>query len=336
MSVVSFPQANEPVHPNSGRPQHPLLSDELPGLEHPEMVAGDTREVYESLREAGLDALNGGHFGEAYRLFDEALETARRLGDSTLQDRAFCNRAAVAIEIMDPQEPLQQLRCILTARKDLENSRLAAYNIARIHERTKQYKKGLFYARTALDLSELLGRPDWIASSHNRIGNLLMAESYFEEACTEYDVALRLFEPMPSVQRAILLENVGYCRVVQGRLEEGFELLYRGLRMLRRLKARGFQAYPHLSLCYAHIEAGRHRDALRHGTRALALAHRVSDSESIKYALFLLGEAANLSGDAETARDYLLELQREYYPDSPEIVNFLLAVDIRPLINIKA
>ena len=110
----------------------------------------------------------------------------------------------------DPLEPLTELRSILVARRDLETSRLAAYNIARIYERTKQYKKGLFYARTARDLSELLDRPEWIASSHNRIGNLLLAESYFAEACEEYDLALSLFEPSESVRHAILLENVGY------------------------------------------------------------------------------------------------------------------------------
>lgn len=323
MSVIAFPGARAETGPP-------------PSLPGSGLTAGDSHEVYEALREAGLEALNAGHFEEAYRLFDATLETARRLADETLIDRALCNRAAVAIEIHDPKQPLETLRSILSSRSDLENSRLAAYNIARIYERTKQYKKGLFYARTALDLSKLLGRSDWIASSHNRIGNLLLAESYFEQACEEYDRALRLFEPAPSVQRAILLENVGYCRVVQGRVGEGFELLYRSLRMLRRLGASGFQAYPHLSLCYAHIEAGRHRDALRHGTRALAFAHRVSDSESIKYALFLLGEAANLSGDPRGARDYLLRLQRDFYPDAPHIVDFLLAVDIRQMINIKA
>lgn len=317
MNVVSFPTAT-PV--------------ELP----PATLEGELGGSYEALREQGLEALNAGRFDEAYSLFDQALERAREIGDPILADLAFCNRAAVSIEIHDPLETLAELRSILVARRDLETSRLAAYNIARIYERTKQYKKGLFYARAARDLSELLQRPEWIASSHNRIGNLLLAESYFSEACEEYDLALRLFEPSESVRRAILLENVGYCRVVQGRLDEGFQLLYQALRTLRRLGARGFQAYPHLSLSYAHIEAGRYRDALRHGTRALALAHQVNDSESIKYALFLLGEAANLSGAPDEARDYLLRLQRDYYPDSPEIVDFLLVVEIRQLINIKA
>ncbi|MCB1056790.1 MAG: hypothetical protein KDD11_14910 [Acidobacteria bacterium] len=317
MNVVSFPTAT-PV--------------EAPAV----LRTGDAPDSYEMLREQGLEALHAGRFEEAYSLFDQALDRARELGDPSLVDLAFCNRAAVSIEIHDPLEPLTELRSILVARRDLETSRLAAYNIARIYERTKQYKKGLFYARTARDLSELLDRPEWIASSHNRIGNLLLAESYFAEACEEYDLALSLFEPSESVRHAILLENVGYCRVVQGRLDEGFQLLYQALRMLRRLGARGFQAYPHLSLAYAHIEAGRYRDALRHGTRALALAHRVNDTDSIKYSLFLLGEAANLSGAPEEARDYLLQLQRDYYPDSPEIVDFLLVVEIRQLINIKA
>jgi phosphoglucomutase len=40
----------------------------------------------------------------------------------------------------------------------------------------------LFYARIALERAEALGRQDWVASTHNHIGNVLLAESFVDEA----------------------------------------------------------------------------------------------------------------------------------------------------------
>lgn len=291
---------------------------------------------YEEIRQEGLKALNNGSLDQAYELFDRAYQLAQRHGDEQLVDRAYCNRAAVAIEVGSPNDYLPALRRILTSHRDLENSRLAAYNIAQIYQLRKDYKKGLFYARIARDLSVQLDKAEWVASSHNRIGNLLLAESYFDEAAQEYERALALFGPELSLQRAILLENVGYCRIVQGHHDEGFRLLFDSLRGLRRLGARGFQVYPHLSLCYAYVEIDRPRHALRHGAHALILAQSFRNQDCSKYAYYLLGQACQLMGARDAARQYLLRLQEHFYPQSPEIVDFLLAVDVHRMINIKA
>lgn len=295
---------------------------------------GDTNfAYYERLRNAGLEALAASRLTEAYESFDEAYSWAQEHGDSLLQDQAFCSRSAVAVELFPVDEPLARLRVILMRNQDSWSCRLAAYTIARIYELKKSCKKGLFYARIARDLSYQLGREDWIASSHNMMGNLLLAESFFDEAYAEYQEGLDRFDTKNTVQRAILLENVGYCRVVQGEIKDGFRLLFESLRSLRRLKADGYQAYPHLSLCYAYMESGRWPQALRHGLRALALG---KDRELQKNALYLLGETANLMGDPDRARDFLLKLQQEHYPDTPHIVDFLMKVDVRQFINLKA
>ena len=58
--------------------------------------------------------------------------------------------------------------------------------------------------------------------------------------------------------------------------------------------------------------------------------------DSIKNALYLLGEAATLAGHQETARTYFARLQREFYPEAAYLPGFLLAVDVRKLINLHA
>jgi tetratricopeptide (TPR) repeat protein len=50
----------------------------------------------------------------------------------------------------------------------------------------------LFYARIALDRSQVLESVDWLASSRNQIGNFLLAESRFDQALHEYEEALAL------------------------------------------------------------------------------------------------------------------------------------------------
>ena len=91
---------------------------------------------------------------------------------------------------------------------DPVNCRIAAYNIARHYELAKNYKKALFYARIALERSEALGRRDWLASSHNLIGNTLLAESLIEQACAEYEQALELMPAEPTVAHAMILDNL--------------------------------------------------------------------------------------------------------------------------------
>lgn len=56
----------------------------------------------------------------------------------------------------------------------------------------------------------------------------------------------------------------------------------------------------------------------------------------MKNVLYLLGEAANLQGDFDLARSYFLRLQRDYYPNADYLPDFLLAIDVRKLVNLKA
>jgi Tfp pilus assembly protein PilF len=89
-----------------------------------------------------------------------------------------------------------------------------------------------------------------------------------------------------------------------------------------------------LDLCFAHLELRRFADAWRHGHRALALGP-TAGGDTEKNALYLLGEVANLAGDDQRAQDYFSRLQR-FYPDAPFLTDFLLAIDVRKVINLKA
>jgi len=294
-------------------------------------------ERFEALLERGRTEYAAERLAEAIETFAKAERLAEKLGDRRAVDRAFVNQCTSILDLERnlALEHFQRLREILMAGNDLVNSWLAAYDLARAYECTKEHRKGLFYARIALDRSGILGLAAWRASSHNQIGNFLLAESHFQEALDEYAQALELLPPEPSRRRALILTNMGYARVVLG-LPDGLPLLYRSLRMLRSLGAYRDQIFPLLDLCFTLVEMGRHVYALRYGVRALALAEASGEQDSIKHALFLLGEAAQQAGDETAARERFEQLQKRYYPDASYLPEVLLTVDVRKLINLKA
>jgi tetratricopeptide (TPR) repeat protein len=297
----------------------------------------DDEGTFEGLRNATQRAVDHGQLDEAVSLADRALAWARRSGTGAEMDLAVCNRAALEIWLGRGDAALPQLREILLRNGDPGSCRLAAYNIS-IHycHFAKNFKKGLFYARIALERSQVLGRRDWLASSHNLLGSALLGESFVDQADREFVIALELMKNDQHVWKAKVLDNLGYCRILQKRYDEGYALLYRSLRLLRRLGVERYQIEPLLDLCLAHLETGRIRYATRKGAAGLALAEKMGDVDAIKNALYLLGEAANLDGDSTGACSYFNRLQRDHYPQSPYLTGFLLAVDVRSLINLHA
>lgn len=301
-------------------------------IEHPPFD-----ERIEALLERGRSEHAAERLAEAIDAFCEAERLAEELGDRRAADRAFLNRCTCTLKLERSLEPaaIQRLREILMAGEDVMNCFLGAYDLARAYECFKEHRKGLFYARIALDRSLVLGAEEFLAPSHNQIGNFLLAESRFQEACEEYAQALDLLPPEPAVPRGLILTNLGYAKVVLGQYD-GLALIYRSLRMLRSLGVRRERIFPHLDLCFALFEVGRYRHALRHGARALALAEEAAEHDSIKHALYLLGETAQQSGDPESALELFKRLQERYFPDASYLPDVLMTVDVRKLINLRA
>jgi tetratricopeptide (TPR) repeat protein len=296
-----------------------------------ESSPGESPEAFEEWRVL----VDLGRFEEAKEGIEHALVWARQQGDERRIDALVCSLAAVANMLGNGEALLPRLREILMRSADAGNCRLAANNISVHYQFARNFKKSLFYARIACERALQLGREDWIASSRNQLGNALLGESFVDQACREYEEAVRLI-PVACVWRARSLNNLGYCRVLQKRYAEGYSCLYESLRLLRRFSAVRYQVLPRLDLCFAHLETGRYEHARRQGVAAFLLAEKMGDAEAMKNALYLLGETANLSGDTERASGYFTRLQRDYFPDSPYLPGFLMAVDVRKLVNLHA
>ncbi len=291
---------------------------------------------FEELRDCGRQAAESGRLEEALSLFDAALEVARAEGSEPLIDLAYCNRSAVLITLGRQGEVQSRLRQILVKNRDTENCLLAAYNLSRVHGRDKQTKKALFYARIARDRALALGIDDWLVASYMQLANCLVDDSYFDQAAKDYRRALALQTDEPSVPRAMVLANLGYCLMMLGDLKQGFTLAFRALRWFRRFGAQVYEVWPRVDLCYAYLESGRTTRARQHGLRALELAQSIGDPVVTKMSLFLLGETAKAAGDEGAAYEYFSRLQTEFYPDSPEIAGLMVTVGMRQIVNLRA
>ncbi|HEX3530209.1 MAG TPA: tetratricopeptide repeat protein [Thermoanaerobaculia bacterium] len=291
---------------------------------------------FEELKNRWRATIEAGRLEDAAEIIAEALAWAREHGNTHEVDTAVCAGASVAIQLGRGEAELGRLREILLRSGDPAICWLAAYPISLHYELSKNYKKSLFYARLTRDRAETVGRPDWLAYSHNQIGNAFLGESYVSEACGEYEKALDLMPAEPSVWRALALQNLGYCRVLQKRFQEGYTLLYQSLAVLRRFRARRYEAATRLDLCFAHLETGRYTHARRQGEAALRIAEQTDQPEAVKNALYLLGETESLSGSGDEAHTYFTRLQKDFFPDASYLPAFLMTVDVRKLINLHA
>lgn len=293
-------------------------------------------EAYEHYKQEAWSTALAGQLQRSLEILDGALVWLGEHGEDWQIDRTLCNRAAVLVEVGEAESVKADLRRILVKNSDPESCFLAAYTLGRAYEVTKDNAKALFYTRIAHRHAREAERADWLSSTHNLLGNLLLASSKFDEARLEFERALDTLCDENPLRRALALDNLGYCHVVQGRYRQGFEAHFRALRLLRRAKARALQTVVEVSLCFAYLEIDRYRSAIRHAIAALQLSEETDNLEMRKNSLFLLGEAFKLAGDPLAARAQFARLQEEFYPGAEGVADLLLLLNVKRLINIKA
>lgn len=291
----------------------------------------------EDLRRLVHSELDRGNLDRAVALCEEAIDRAKELDDPELIDQGLCNRSGILVIQGKGDQVVGSLRKILLRSSSPANSFLAANAISHYHELRQEKDRSLFYARLALDHAQKSMNLQFIAKGHNNIANLLMQDSYFEEAYESYQQALATL-PKEDFHRdyALLLSNSGYCQVVLGHYNRGLKYLFRSLELIRQRCAVGWERFPCLSLSYAFLELGKLDEARRFGARALDQSQLTDSTVQIKNSLYLLGEAEKMAGNDSAAYEHFARLQAEFYPNEPFISDFLMATDIRKLVNLMA
>lgn len=292
------------------------------------------KKSYYLFKENGKKAIEAGNFQEAEKCFRESLNIAIKLGSSELKDLSICNLCASLIEQHRWMEPeVSELRFIYMRTKDKKTSRLATYHLARAKELEGDFHKALFYANISLNLSFELKKEEYISSSLNQVGNILTCQSYFTEAEENYNKALN-YKQEPLLY-SLILDNLGYVQIVQGKVKEGISSCKKALKMLEDLDVEeSYLIYPYMDLCLGYLEDSKPDLSLKYGKLALEIAEKQRVEKRVKNILLLLGEASALAGELNLAQSYYGELAT-YYPSIKIACDFLMAFELRKVVNFR-
>lgn len=309
---------------------------QLPEIASDDPVARARREIERWNLEAG-ECMRRGDLAAARDRYEAALREARALGGRDETDRAELNLAMARLECGEVKAAEEGLRETHLRTADPRVAFTAAYHLASSLRRQGRYDRASRYAARALERALILGDPDALAPIHNLLGNLLLARSYPAEALREYEIALAIRASQAGDtrwSRALLLDNIGYCLVLQGRTAEGLARIRTALALAEEIGDRRCVAECHQDLCYTLLVTGEIAEAEAHGRAALDHATRHGYADVEENCHYMLGELGSRSGDLESRNAHFDALQRNH-PEIPFLRDFLCSVDVTGMITLK-
>jgi len=298
----------------------------------------ERRKHLEFLRKTAKEAIWAGDYDRALNLYDDGLVLARSWKDRDLEDLFHCNRATTLIEMDRSDFDLARLKEIVLRNPSSFNGVLAAYVSANAHEARGELTKARFYAQTALTKSRELGLEELTSGCLNVLGNLELRQSSFEQARDHFQEALRELEfkrQDHSHLGALYSDNLGYCHIALDDLDQGLPLVLHSIELFEELGARQALDYPCLDLCFANIKQKNLEQAEPWGLRALDIGTEFSRQDVIKNAHYLLAEIYSDEG-REAEADSHYDALADFYPDFPELKNYLRQVSLMGMINLRA
>lgn len=284
----------------------------------------------EELRQQALLKIRTNQIEAALPLFDEALALT---GDDELIELITINKAGALIALQQSGPEIQKLPQIIMRRRNLRHLYLAAYNLEGKFEAEKEFARAAFYGRIALDAAEEAGEIGWKTQALIVLGNVCVFDSRTDEAIAYYEQALALLEPLPehAFRRGAAMQNLGYCRLLEERYDEGVSLIHNAIDLLREAGAEGYVGESYIDLCYGYLGLEDLDKAKHFGTIGLEAATEV---RQVRNAHYLLGEVAHKQGDL-VAADFHFDHLSKFYPDFPHLKHLLHALDLRAMVNLK-
>ncbi|NOZ93148.1 MAG: hypothetical protein GXP47_00195 [Acidobacteria bacterium] len=295
---------------------------------------------YELHRQRAEAAFAAGDVEVALDVWRQAEAGAIRRGDSERADLAFCNQAAILIDLERGEDCLPRLKRILLGSGRPRARWMASYYTGMALYMATRLQDAMGYARRALSFANELGEDAPTAATNNLVGNIAVLDSRFDEAETAYRRALAAYEGLTGYHRSmasLVRDNLGYVLMCTDRLDSGIELCDVSRRELELQRALHLLPQPLQDLCYGHLLDGSLQEARRHGERGLELAMETDDRLVVKNTLFLLAEVAVREGDRFRARRFLSELVRCYPEVAPDedIIDVFLDVDLTRVVNLR-
>jgi tetratricopeptide (TPR) repeat protein len=282
----------------------------------------------EELRQAGLAKVRESELEEALALYDEALALAT---DEEARELITINKADVLVGLERSGPEVLELGRIVMRRRNPRHVCLAAYALQYKTRLEGDFKRALFYGNLALRAAEESNDIAYRGAVLIDLGNVYQMDSQVPKAIESFEAALALLDtedPAQRLSRGYALENLGYCRLLDGQTDDGLALVQKALELLEDPTGR---AEAYIDLCYGYLDKNDPERASFYGEAAMEIAR---DERQIRNAHYLLGEAAYKSGDTETAERHFDHLAR-FYPQFRNLKSLLYAIDLRGMVNLK-
>ncbi len=294
---------------------------------------------FDRLSSRGREATLRGEFVEALALYTEARKVAADHGGRGrgMLDAADLNLAMVHLQMGHNRRGEEGLREILLRTGTPRVAFSAAYNLASSLRKQGRYDRALSYADRALDHARQMAAPDLLGAGHSLYGNIRLNQNHLERALEEYSASMeyRLAQEGDTrYSRAILLENIGYCHLLKEDLDTGIGKISQALDLAREVGDLRCIAECLQDLCYGHLLAGRHEEALSPGCEALSKAGETGYNDIEENCHYLLGELGSRTDNLERRDEHFTRLQ-EMHPELPFLKDFLCAVDVTNFITLK-
>ena len=296
---------------------------EMPMLEQ-------TADRVEELRLAALSRVRHGDYEEALALYDEALAIAT---EEDARELITINKADAMIALERTGPEVNELPRVIMRRRSVRHIYLAAYALQYKYRLENDLKRALFYGQLALRTAEEANEPSWRRIVLLELGNIYELDSQIATAIECFEESLAIGEESSQnrdrdLSHAYAIENLGYCKLLQGKIDDGLAYVHEALGMLSDPIGR---AEAYVDLCYGYVERGDYAHARMYGDAALEIA---KDTRQIRNAHYLLGEACYKSGDVDAATYHFDELAK-FYPQFKNLKNLLFAIDLRSMVNLK-
>jgi tetratricopeptide (TPR) repeat protein len=286
-------------------------------------------ERIEALRQEARARLRRGDYEQALEVYDEALALA---GDDETRELITINKADAMIALERSGPEVHELPRVIMRRRHPRHVYLAAYALQYKYRLENDLKRALFYGQLALRTAEDASEPSWRRIVLLELGNIYELDSQIDKAVECFNESLSINEESPLQEKELshsyALENLGYCLLLQGQLDEGLSRISEALEMLHDPIGR---AEAYIDLCYGYLEKGHFEKALFYGQAGLDIA---KDPRQTRNAHYLLGEASYKSGDVDAADFHFSELSK-FYPQFRNLKNLLYAIDLRSMVNLK-
>ncbi|MEA2570085.1 MAG: MalT-like region [Acidobacteriota bacterium] len=284
----------------------------------------------EELRQAALEKVRANEIEAALALYDDALAIA---DDEEVSELITINKADALITLERTGPEVQELARVIMRRRNPRHVYLAAYALQYKHRLEGEFKRALFYGQLALRSADEANDLSWKRAALVDLGNVYEMDSQIPKAIECFEEALTITDASHGngydlMSRGYTLENLGYCKLLEGNIREGLALIHDAAQMLTDPLG---TAEAYIDLCYGYLELEDLERARFYGDAGLEVAR---DNRQIRNAHYLLGEVAYKSGDSEAA-DYHFDCLAKFYPEFRHLKSLLFAIDLRSMVNLK-